>query len=206
MRDLEPFDKIAREEMLERHRDEGGRGYTYYHSRRVMQLAQQLASSDECRGKNADVEIMSIAALFHDVGRDINPDDHCAAGREFVVKSLAPLLSNDELERVALIVLRHNRPVNIESEIIHDADLIDHCGAMDAWRLFCYYARHHGNQYDALKYFDENKGKWLAKHVEWAIFETARAEIRRRLDFEARFIEELRRELNCEFPVRIENE
>jgi len=200
--DLKSFDEIARKAMLNNHRDEGGAGYTYHHCMRVTQLAQTLAACDELQGRGVDVETMTIAAMFHDVGRDIDPKNHCEAGREFVLKELRPLLPEEQLDRVALAVLKHNRPVNIESEIIHDADLIDHCGAMNTWRLFCYFAHNGGNQYDVLKYFDDNKDRWLLKHIEWAIFETARDEIRRRIAFEERFIEELRRELNCELPAR----
>ena len=195
--DIKLFDEIARRAMLHNHRDEGGVGYTYYHCRRVMQLARGLAECGELRGRDIDVETMTIAAMFHDVGRDIDTKNHCEAGADFVTRELAPLLRREQLEKVALLVRRHNRPVNIESEIIHDADLIDHCGALNTWRLFHYSAAHGRNAYDTVGFFDENKEKWLFKHPEWTIFETARKEILRRLSVEEEFIRELKRELDC---------
>ena len=193
---MKAFDEIARRAMLGKFRKDGGAGYTYYHCRRVMRLALALAGGDELRGREIDLKALSVAALFHDVGREIDNDRHCETGRDFVLRELATLLDADMLERVATLVLRHNDPVNLESEIIHDADLIDRCGATGIWRYFHLFAHRRESADEAARNYDEKKGEWLMKHAEWAIFQTAKREIERRLGLHESFMREFRRELD----------
>ncbi len=182
--------------MLTKFREDGGAGYTYYHCHRVMRLALALASSDELRDRKVNLRALSIAALFHDVGREIDSDRHCEAGRDFVLRELSLLLDADMLQRVAVLVMHHNNPVNLESEIIHDADLIDHCGATGIWRYFHLFAHRRESADEAVRSYDEKKGEWLMKHAEWAIFKTAKREIERRLGLHESFMREFRRELD----------
>ena len=193
---MKEFDEIARRAMLGAFRRDGGAGYTYWHCRRVMRLALALAGGEELRGHEIDLHAMTVAALFHDVGREIDTDSHCEAGRDFVLRELGSLLDAEALERVATLVLRHNSPVDLESEIIHDADLIDHCGATGIWRYFHLFAHRRETADEAVDKYDEHKGEWLMKHAEWAIFKTAKREIERRLALHESFMSELRHELD----------
>ena len=192
---MERFDGIAQRAMLGADRDDGGPGYTYRHCIRVMKIARSLASSEELRGRDVDEEAMSVAAMFHDVGRVIDSQNHCRAGYDFVMKEIAGLLDPVRLEKVAQIVLHHNKPVDVESEIIHDADLIDHCGAVGAGRMFYAFARRGEGLDRVADYYEECRNGWLAKYAEWAVFDTARAEIKRRIDVQDALMREFGREL-----------
>jgi len=190
--------EIADRFMGERYRPEGGVGYTMEHGRRVMRLAERIADSPELSGRTIDRESMLIAALFHDVGREIEVADHCDAGSDFVTRELAGVLGGDQLEKVARMVKFHNRPVNTETEIIHDADLIDRIGANFIWRNLHHSAHHRLTLRESWEWYQSVKDEWESHYEGWALFEFAKREIRRRADFMDAFYEEVLRELECD--------
>ena len=87
MERLDEFIKIAEKAMLEHLRVEGGYGYEFYHGLRVMKLSKEIAESEELRTEKINKECLLVGALFHDVGRAINFDNHAEAGVEFIKKT-----------------------------------------------------------------------------------------------------------------------
>jgi orotate phosphoribosyltransferase len=163
-----------------------------------MRLAERLADSPELAGRPIDRESMLIAAMFHDAGREVDTENHCDAGSEFVMKELATILDAEQLEKVAEMVRHHNRPVSAETEIIHDADLIDRIGTNFVWRNLYHAATHKQTLRQAWEWYQGVKDEWQSKYVNWAIFEITKKEIRRRADIMDAFYEEALRELECD--------
>jgi putative nucleotidyltransferase with HDIG domain len=195
---IKAAEQIAIKAMCDKYRSEGGKAYTLGHCMRVMRLSGRIADSPELAEREIDRESMLIAAMFHDIGREMDSENHCEAGRDFVMKELAGILDGDQLEKVAEMVKFHNRPVNTETEIIHDADLIDRCGTNLIWRVLHLSAHHRRDQRQTLEWYEREKDAWQTRWEDWAIFEITKKEIKRRADFESEFFEEMLRELECE--------
>jgi len=196
--------EIAERFLGGRYRPEGGVAYTLEHCRRVMRLCERLADGAELAHRKIDRESMLIAALFHDVGREIEVDNHCEAGSAHVMEALGGVLGAEQLERVAEMVKHHNRPIDTETEIIHDADLIDRVGTNFIWRNLHYSAHHRKSLRESWEWYQSVKDEWQTKYEDWAIFEMTKREIRRRADFMDAFYEEALRELECDIDERQE--
>ncbi len=195
---LKAAEEVALRFMGGRYRPEGGMAYTLGHCIRVMRLCERIADSPELSRREIDRESMLAAAMFHDIGRELDFDNHCESGREFVVEELAGIFPPDQLDKVAEMVRFHNRPVNTETEIIHDADLIDRVGVNFIWRAIHHSAHHRHDARATLHWYERNKDTWETRYEDWAIFEVAKSEIKRRIDFMDTFFEEMLRELECD--------
>lgn len=195
-------EQIATRFMGDRYRADGGMTYTLGHGLRVMRLCGRIADSPELAGAQIDRESMFIAAIFHDVGRELDFENHCESGGEFVAKELAGVLDGAQLEKTASMVKFHNRPVNVETQIIHDADLIDRIGANFVWRAIHHSAHHRQDPRSTLEWYERDKDQWESDYEDWAIFQIAKREIRRRIDFMDSFFEEMLRELACDISSR----
>lgn len=115
-------------------------GHDYYHSIRVYKLATSI-----CKEENADLEIVQLAALLHDV------DDYKLFGGNAGASSNAEefLMSNkiDDIkikvicEIIASISFKGTDtqiPKSLEGKIVQDADRLDAIGAIGIARTFAY--------------------------------------------------------------------
>ena len=195
MEKLEEFTKIAQKEMLRHFRVEGGYGYEFYHGLRVMKISREIAESEELRKEKMNKKCLLIGALFHDVGRVIDFDNHIKAGVEFVKQNLSHLLENHDLAIVSDVIRQHHelRKETIEARIMSDADCIDHVGAMDVWRMFHYSAFQKRDPTYTVTWFNKNQ-KWLQEHLKKVSFDVSRKEMRRRIRIELKFMKEFERE------------
>lgn len=198
MERLDEFIKIAEKAMLEHLRVEGGYGYEFYHGLRVMKLSKEIAESEELRTEKINKECLLVGALFHDVGRAINFDNHAEAGVEFIKQNLSHLLDEQESATVSEIVRQHckKRKKTIEAKIVSDADRIDHVGVMDVWRMFHYSAFEKRDPAYTLRWFNKNK-EWLWDHIKKVGFEISRKEMGERIKIELKIMEEFEREVAC---------
>ncbi|MEK6913229.1 MAG: HD domain-containing protein [Nanoarchaeota archaeon] len=80
---------------------------------------------------NADIEIIEISALLHDIGSIIHGrENHHITGAEIAEKKLKELMySEEKIEKVKKCILNHRGSVNnlrlsVEEQIISDADAI----------------------------------------------------------------------------------
>jgi putative nucleotidyltransferase with HDIG domain len=198
MDDIDEFVKIARKAMVEHLRVEGGYGYEFYHCLRVMKLSKEIAESKELKKENLNKKCLLVGALFHDVGRVIDFDNHAKAGVEFVEKNLSHLLQGQELSVVLAIIRQHceDEKEMIEARIVSDADCIDHVGVMDVWRMFHYSAFNKQDQEHTIEWFNENK-EWLQNHLEKLIYRVSKKEMKERINSELKFMKEFEREVSC---------
>lgn len=115
-------------------------GHDYYHSIRVYKLATYI-----CKKENADLEIVQLAALLHDV------DDYKLFGGNAGNYSNAEMFLKDNkvsdvkikliCEIIASISFKGTDtkvPKSIEGKIVQDADRLDAIGAIGIARTFAY--------------------------------------------------------------------
>ena len=125
-------------------------GHDFYHSMRVYKLAKIIAEKE-----NADVEIVSLAALLHDVDdRKLSPDTYdgkenavAIIKREYVLDFIITRICNiiDEFSfQGADSVI----PKTIEGKCVQDADRLDALGAIGIARTFTYGGSHNRDIYN----------------------------------------------------------
>ena len=138
-------------------REKGG---IYYHGERVAKtviiLRKILLPSDESKD-----EILKIAALFHDIGKGIEPHDKY--GATLAEKALKDILPSPMLDEIRDLISLHcdRRPQNnTYSEtvkLLQDADILDHFGAYSVWVDFLYSAHTERN---IIKTANYNVSRW----------------------------------------------
>jgi len=98
-------------------------GYTYEHTQRVRNLALRLA-----REEGADLEVVGLAALLHDIAKAAGKD-HAQVGAEEAAKLLDGQVPADLRERVCHAIATHSGDNHadspVENKVLGDADLID---------------------------------------------------------------------------------
>ena len=123
-------------------------GHDYFHTLRVFKMATRIAESE-----GADVEIVQLAALLHDVDdRKISPETH-----ENLTNARSFMLSNgvDEngIESVCQIIreisfgANVSAPSTLEGKCVQDADRLDAIGAIGIARAFAYGGNHNRHIY-----------------------------------------------------------
>jgi uncharacterized protein len=108
--------------------------HDFDHVLRVLALAERLA-----RSEGADLEIVRVAALLHDVARG-HAADHAQAGAELARRLLAGQPA-ERVEAVAHAIAAHRfrtgpAPQTLEAQVLHDADKLDAIGAVGVARAF----------------------------------------------------------------------
>jgi uncharacterized protein len=113
-----------------------GTVHSYSHVDRVFRIATFLAESEK-----ADVELVQIGAILHDIGRTVG-EPHNETGARLASEILSGTdYPREKSDRVARIVLRHALPLRekletLEEKIVWDADKIDLLGASGVARVF----------------------------------------------------------------------
>ncbi len=122
--------------------------HSWEHIMRVYNLCLQIAAKE----RNVDMEVLKVAALLHDIGREKeNKDktgkvDHAIEG----AKMAAAILKEKnfvKIEEVKHCILAHRKrtaeePQTIEAKILFDADKIDCIGAVGIARNFMFAGQH----------------------------------------------------------------
>jgi len=118
------------------------------HSFRVLTNAKRIAKTE-----NADMQVVEVAALLHDVGRadefaDNGKSCHAEIGAIKVPEILRGLGVKDFIKHVGECVATHRyrrrndrQPQSLEAKIIFDADKLDSMGAIGIGRSFHFAGR-----------------------------------------------------------------
>lgn len=127
---LKQVDDIVRVSMVE------GTDHDYGHVQRVFRIATILA-----RKENADLELVQVGALLHDIGRAIG-EPHGEVGAKRVREILDGLgYPRERTAKVERIVRYHvfsgrGKLESLEEKIVWDADKIDGFGAIGIARMY----------------------------------------------------------------------
>ena len=168
-------------------------GHDYNHTLRVYNNAVAIAKKEQ----GADLLIVSIAALLHDV------DDYKLFNTENYQNARTFLESNDvpkeqihkiieAVDSVSFSKNKDRRPSTLEGMIVQDADRLDAIGAIGIARTFAFGGEHSRPMEATIKHFDEKL--FLLKDL--MNTETARSIAKDRHEFMENFIKELNQEIN----------
>jgi len=113
------------------------------HLERVRRRALKLAL--RCREGEIDLEVLSMAALLHDVDQPYHDKKgHVAKSLEKAEKILRNLgYPEDKMQRVLEAIAEHSSeddssPSSLEAKILFDADKLDGLGAIGIARVFAF--------------------------------------------------------------------
>lgn len=128
---------------VEAHLTGEGSGHDWQHIRRVRKMAEQLA-----RDESADVAVVVLAALLHDVDdRKLTGDAQTEIDLPMARKMMADVgigigLENTVCDTIGMIGfhkgLKNARPRTLEADIVSDADQLDAIGSIGIARTFVY--------------------------------------------------------------------
>ena len=197
------------------------------HINRVYQLALHIANEE-----NADRFVVGMAALLHDLGRTISPNEANNDDQHIHHADLSVMLTDELLERYRVpdmqreaiqhAVITHSfskgiEPRTLEACIVRDADRLDGLGAIGIlrWAITGAVRRssstrsYHpadpfGNEHmpDDTLYLLDHFYTKLLKLAETMTTQTGRELAQRRTDFMRQYLDEFRQELSWEIDVR----
>jgi uncharacterized protein len=187
------------------------------HVKRVYNLALMLADRE-----GADPTIVALAALLHDLGRTVSPQEtaHHMHHADLSVALASELLtsyhvSHEEQQPILHAILSHSftrgvEPQTLEARIVRDADRLDGLGAIGILRWavtgvtrktfetsFYHPSDPFGQSHtlDDTRYMLDHFYSKLLKLSTTMLTETGRELAKQRTDFMLGYLEQLRREL-----------
>ncbi|ODA41262.1 HD domain-containing protein [Desulfosporosinus sp. BG] len=114
------------------------RAHDFEHALRVREWGKKLALEE-----GADVTVIELAALLHDIGRSGTVEKtHAESSASLAVNILHKTgYAEDIILRVKEAIVSHSReaghePNTLEAKILYDADKLDFVGAIGLGRLF----------------------------------------------------------------------
>ncbi len=132
---------------------QNGPSHDFFHVERVLRLALRLGETE-----GADLEILGLAALFHDLARESESASggeicHAAASadqtRELLLEHGEPQV---KVEAVCHCIATHryrdgNEPETLEAKCLYDADKLDSLGAVGVARAYLWLGERGGTVY-----------------------------------------------------------
>lgn len=166
---LKKIEKIAK-----KHLSTARGSHDFDHTKRVLNLCIHIGKKEK-----ADLEILKIAALLHDIGRKEEDESngklcHAEIGAQKAEKILKKLgFSEEKIKKITHCIISHRfrgnaKPKSPEAKILFDADKLDSIGAIGIGRAFLF-----AGEIGAKLH---NKGKNLKNAKEYSIDDTAHRE------------------------------
>jgi len=107
------------------------------HAERILQIVEDIGQRE-----GADLDILRVAALLHDIGVPVNKERHYEIGALMARGILSQLgFTENEIEPIAHVIEAHSRyggpdPQTLEGRILQDADAVEYVGATGLARAF----------------------------------------------------------------------
>lgn len=179
--------KITKKKMLK----VKGTTHAFDHIERVYKIATYLAKKE-----GADIEIVQIAALLHDIGRTLkNP--HQKTGAKAAIKILKRIgYPEDKTKIVYKAVLYHSlderkNVKTLEGKIVWDADKIDLIGILGILRIFHF----RGNLFSPFDYIIKRWFKFWMNIYKMLFTKTAKRIAKERYKKTLKFSSDLKKEI-----------
>ena len=142
---------------MSRRRDQALRepGWIYYHGQRTGRIALDLARRLNVR---VDLDVLYVAGLFHDIGKDDEP--HHETGAKLSAEILSDCCTQEELAAVSGLIRTHNQRNGLpeyskSALLLQDADILDHVGLIGVWLTFYWSGSHSESIDDHLAFIAE---------------------------------------------------
>lgn len=118
--------------------------HDWEHTERVCRLCMHIG-----RAEGADLEVLAVAALLHDIGRTLQDSSkgalcHAEQGARIAAEILKRLpVPEDKKENIVHCIASHRyrnsrRPETLEARVLFDADKLDAIGAVGIARAFLF--------------------------------------------------------------------
>ena len=123
-------------------------GHDYFHALRVYKMATRIAERE-----GADLEIVQLAALLHDVDdRKISPDTYedQTNAKIFLAREGVSAEASEWICRIIREIsfgANDSAPSTLEGKCVQDADRLDAIGAIGIARAFAYGGSHRRHMY-----------------------------------------------------------
>jgi uncharacterized protein len=118
--------------------------HDWQHTERVYNLCVHIG-----KGVDVDLEVLKIAALFHDIGREhqdktngkiCHAEKGASLAREIMEKYM---MDSEKIEKVVHCIECHrfrgeSIPQSVEAKVLYDADKLDSIGAVGIGRAFLF--------------------------------------------------------------------
>ncbi|MEG0767245.1 MAG: HD domain-containing protein [Clostridia bacterium] len=177
--DFEKLDMLARKLMSKRKAHlEREIGSIYGHGCRTAVGVQWLRAQIFPQQPEYD-DLLHAAALFHDVGKGIEP--HERYGAALVREALREMVTPLELEEIARLIFEHcarapqSDRLDPWARLLQDADLLDHFGTYEIWMNFNFQAHHGASIDEACRFMQTEYDTYIAKHTALLNFPLSRA-------------------------------
>ena len=135
----------------------------FKHVERVLKLSSEIGAV-----LNANLLVIKIAALLHDVGRYLKKEDevknHAEISAEiaenFIIKNKFNI-ANEDIENIVHCIRSHSfsndlKPKTLEAKILFDSDKLDALGAIGIYRTIGFTISRNGDLNDVIEHL-ENK-------------------------------------------------
>ena len=193
--DFEALDRLAEQLMAKRKpHTQRERGSIYYHGQRVAKGVIQLRKM--VTSDNSHDPYLRVAALFHDVGKGMEP--HATVGAALMKEQLRPYMASDEIEEVVRLISVHDdrkpesRKYDIPTRLLQDADLLDHYGTSEIFMCFSYSAVHERGMHTALDFYRNDFKKIINRQRKLLNFDESRRIFEEKYRFQREFIKRLK--------------
>lgn len=203
--DFERLDAIAQKLMKRRqaHLDRET-GSVYYHGARTARGVLSLRK--RVTGDEAHDDLLACAAMFHDVGKGIEP--HGRTGALLVREALANELRPEEMAEVARLIALHEDKRGAASahdvpvRLLQDADLLDHIGTYEIWMACNYYAYRREPMENMAEWYEAAFENEMVRLRALLNFDVSRAIFDSKVAFERAFIQRYRIERTGEYILK----
>ncbi|MCD6502659.1 MAG: HD domain-containing protein [Euryarchaeota archaeon] len=181
-------------EFAKKHSKKGGT-HGWDHVLRVLDLSIKIGMSE-----GADVEVLALAALLHDIARPLEEKglikDHARESAK-IAKEFLDSLGYDKSNKVYEAIISHSfssglKARSLEAKILSDADKIDAIGAVGIARVFMYSGEHDRTIEESIEHFYEK----ILKLKDLMYTKTGKEIAEERHRFTVKFIERLKDELS----------
>lgn len=152
------------------------------HTRRVVDICHQITNELESLGYHPDQELLDLSAIFHDIAKMENDEEHHKITKEVLENYFS---EDDDLEEVCSIIKAHKgkfKPmgsVNLEAAVLRISDKIDKINKGDLNKFWKSYR-------ESLKEIKKNfkkTGQYRFKSVKTAFDKVAVCVFRKRICF-----------------------